>query len=139
MPRILSKALFAAALAVLLTACNKAPAPPAASSPPSVAAPKAAAAPAVVTYDCHSAQKSRDIFVRFDADGTVNMGEDKAGLKPIGEVVTFDKSGVASWSEKLPNGSETNRFNRSTGEWDWQMLQANGEVFDQASYACKAI
>jgi len=137
MPRITAISLSALTLAALLTACNKAPAP-AASVPNAETHTVAAAFSAGVTYDCHSAQKTRDIFVRFDADGTVNMGADATSLKSIGEVVTFDKSGIASWSKKTGSWVETNTFDKSKGTWDWSNDPGAGMV-DSAHYDCKAI
>jgi len=126
---------WAAALAVAVVSCSRSPTPP---SPTAAATPTAAPAQ-VLTYDCHSPQKSRDIFLRFDAKGALYLGEDAADMQPTGDVVLFDKSGIASWSTTLPNGSETNSFDRNTGGWDWAQRSSDGQVFDQAHYDCKAV
>ena len=116
--------------AIALVACGKAPAP---------AAPAAPAASAALTYRCSSPQKSRAIFLRFGDDGALSLGADAASLKPTGEVVLFDKSGHASWTTTLPNGSEANSFEQTTKEWVWQERDANGQVIDQATYSCKPL
>lgn len=135
MPRVVTS-IAAAMLAVIVTACNKAPT----SAADPGAAPAVPAAPAaVVTYQCHSAQKSRDIFVRFDAKGALYLGADAADMKPTGDVVTFDKSGVASWSKKDGSWTETSRFNKNTAEWDWAADPGQGAPVDSAHYSCKAL
>lgn len=135
MPRAITL-IGAATLAVIVTACNKAPTTTAAPSP-ATAAPAATPA-AVVTYQCHSPQKSRDIFVRFDAHGALYLGADAADMQPTGDVVLFDKGGVASWSKKNGSWTETSSFNKNTGEWDWKNDSGQG-VVDSAHYACKAL
>jgi hypothetical protein len=100
------------------------------------AQPVAAASTAAVTYQCHSPSKSRDIFMRFNADGSREIGADAKDLKPTGEVIFFDKPGVAMWSRKRGNITETNTFDKSTGKWIWDP----GTQFEGLSqYACKPI
>lgn len=139
-----TKIVFAASLAVLLVACNKAPAPSAAPNAPAtapaaaVAAPPAAA-PQALTYQCHSAQKTRDIFLRFGTDGALYLGADAADMKPTGDIVLFDKSGVANWSTKRGSWTESNSFDKNKAEWTWTDDPGAGGIVDQAVYQCKPV
>ena len=124
-------------LALSLVACNKAPSAP---TPPEV--PAAPAAATVVTYQCHSTQKSRDLFMRFDADGPWEIGVDANSLKPSGDMILFPQSGVATWTDPLPNGKgfTTNTFDKNKGEYTWSMDPDGSHNFiDQALYHCKPV
>ncbi|MGE5624624.1 MAG: hypothetical protein ACM3ZT_03655 [Bacillota bacterium] len=137
MARRFAWSFSAAVLAALAAACGKAPNPPTAPAAP--AKPAAPAPTAAVTYQCSSPQKSRDLFMRFGPDGALYLGDNATDMKPTGDMILFDKSGVANWTDKLPNGSETNRFDKNTGEWIWEMDTRSGESFDQARYSCKPV
>jgi hypothetical protein len=101
-----------------------------------IAQPAAPAAKAAVTYQCHSPLKSRDIFMRFETDGSWEIGASAKELKPTGNVIFFDKSGVATWTTKRGTTNETNTFDKNTGKWVWDPgTQAEGPT----QYACKPI
>lgn len=135
MPRI-TTSIGAALLAVTVTACNRAPTPPAAPSPPSPPTPPA---PQVLTYQCHSPQKTRDFFARFDEHSALYLGDTATDMKPTGDVVLFDKSGMASWSKKNGSWTETSSFNKNTGEWEWSNDPGAGAPVDSAHYSCKQV
>jgi hypothetical protein len=100
------------------------------------AQPAAPASKAVVTYQCHSTQKSRDIFMRFDADGSWEAGVSAKDLKPTGHIIIFDKSGVATWTTKSGSANETNTFDKNTGQWVWD---SGMQLEAPTRYACKPI
>lgn len=135
--QIIFRSFCATLLAVVLTACDKSPTPAVAAAP--AAATVAAAPAAAVTYQCHSEQKGRDIFLRFDADGALYLGADAADMKPAGVVVLFGKSNVATWTKKQGSWTETDTFDKSKGEWDWTNDPGPGGMADQAKYFCKSI
>lgn len=135
----IASSLFLAPFAMLLVACNKAPAPAVAASTPSSTTVAAAPAAAVVTYQCHSEQKGRDIFLRFDADGALYLGADAADMKPTGNLVLFGKSNVATWTKKQGSWTETDTFDKAKGEWDWTNDPGATGVADHAHYSCKPL
>lgn len=122
----------ATCLTALLAACNKAPSAP--TAPPTPAAP---AAPVAATYQCHAPNKSRDIFMRFGADGMLSLGADANSLQPTGMIVLFDKSGMATWSTKRGSWTETNTFDRNAGTWEW--ANSSQDFTDSARYDCKPV
>ena len=134
----IASSLFVVLFVTLLMACNKAPAV-AASTPSPATAATAPAAPAAVTYQCHSEQKGRDIFLRFDANGALYLGADAADMKPTGDVVLFGKGSVASWSKKQGSWTETDTFDKAKGEWDWTNDPGPGGMADQAHYSCHTV
>ena len=92
-----------------------------------------------MTYDCHSAQKGRDIFMRFDADGAWYLGEDAVNMKPTGDVVLFGKSGIATWSKKNGSWTETDTFDKNKAEYDWTNDPGPEGMTDHAHYYCKPV
>jgi hypothetical protein len=96
-------------------------------------------APVVVTYQCHSDQKGRDIFLRFGADGALYLGADAADMKPTGDVVLFGTSGVATWTKKQGSWTETNSFDKNKAEWDWTNDPGPAGMAEHAHYSCKTV
>jgi hypothetical protein len=98
------------------------------------AQPAAPASKAVVTYQCHSQIKTRDIFMRFAANGSWDIGASAKDLKPTGVFIFFDKSGVATWTSKMGNVTDTNTFDKNTGKWMWSTPSEGPTPYD-----CKPI
>lgn len=128
------RALAFSMCAAMLTACDKAPAPPAAPTPPS-----APAASETLTYECRSPGMSRGTFLRFDDRGVLYQGGSVEHLQSTGDVIEFDPSGQASWTKPLDNGYESNSFNKTSGQWFVQERGMDGKVFAQTSYSCKPL
>lgn len=96
-----------------------------------------AASPQVpITYQCHSPSKSRDIFMRFNADGSWEIGGDAKNMKATGDVILFNKSGVATWTEKRGPYTQTNTFDKNTGVWVWD---PGTPVEGPSRYTCKPV
>lgn len=98
--------------------------------------PVAASPQAPTTYQCHSPSKSRDIFMRFNADGSWEIGADAKNLKATGDVIFFSKSGTATWTEKRGPYTEINTFDKNTGAWVWD---PGTQVEGPSRYTCKPV
>ena len=118
--RILTVSLCMATLAASLMACNKPPV-------------KGTA------YQCHSGQTGPDIFLRLDADGSVNLGPDGSRLKPIVWTARYDEGEVATWTIQAGGATTTDVFDKAKGVLDATYDPGPPGKVEHVHYSCQAI